>query len=82
MIAWSNYRPGAYSGPVVLYRAADRPVEAYLDPKLGWTEFMSEEIEVQTIPGGHYTLLNEPNVATLALALKNSLDRAAAQSQN
>jgi amino acid adenylation domain-containing protein len=82
LIAWSNYRPGTYSGPVVLYRADDRPVEAYLDPKLGWTEFMSEEIEVQTIPGGHYTLLNEPNVTTLALALRNSLDRAAAQLQN
>jgi thioesterase domain-containing protein len=74
MIAWSRYRPQTYSGRVILYRAADRQLEAYFDPKLGWIDFVTGEIEVQTIPGGHYTLLTEPGVDLLASALKNSLE--------
>ncbi len=74
MIAWSRYRPQTYSGRVTLYRATDRPLEAYFDSQLGWSEYVTGEIEVQTIPGGHYTLLNEPGVELLASALKSSLE--------
>jgi thioesterase domain-containing protein/acyl carrier protein len=73
LVAWAKYRPEVYSGPITLFRASDRPLENYLDPTMGWNELASGEVDLHTIPGGHYSLLTPPNVGLLAEELKRSL---------
>jgi acyl transferase domain-containing protein/thioesterase domain-containing protein/acyl carrier protein len=69
---------------VALYRAtrgdgtpADQPyIERYGEPDLGWTPRVAHPIEVVDVPGGHASLLQEPNVHVLAAAINAHLVRA------
>jgi amino acid adenylation domain-containing protein len=63
--AIKNYRSAFYSGPVVIYRAKNKDPFEPDDPFLGWAGLM-QEIDVQTIPGGHITMIKHPNVDKLA----------------
>jgi thioesterase domain-containing protein len=71
-------------GVVALYRAtrgdgtpADQPyIERYGEPDLGWTPRVGHPIEVVDVPGGHASLLQEPNVHVLAAAINTHLMRA------
>ncbi|HKX42698.1 MAG TPA: amino acid adenylation domain-containing protein [Burkholderiaceae bacterium] len=85
MFARSQYRvDGIVHGNVALFRAtrglgdaADEPViEIHSDPMLGWARRVAGTIQVVDVPGGHVSMLQEPNVATLALALQEQIDRA------
>jgi thioesterase domain-containing protein len=72
------------SGVVALYRAtrgdgtpADQPyIERYGQPDLGWTPRVATPLEVVEVPGGHASLLQEPNVQVLAAAINTHLARA------
>ncbi|WP_216207231.1 type I polyketide synthase [Amycolatopsis aidingensis] len=65
--------PGAYSGPVLLFRAKDpHPLTTTLDPRylrtddaLGWDEFC-QDLEVVKVPGDHITVIDPPHVAIVA----------------
>ena len=52
----------------MLFRAthgtgADEPyIERYADPLLGWGQRTSHDVHVYDIPGGHSSMLQEPNV--------------------
>ena len=71
-------------GLVALYRAmqgdgtpADQPyLERYGEPLLGWGSRTVSPIEVADVPGGHASLLQEPNVQKLADAMNQHLVRA------
>ncbi len=65
------YRPAPYAGRVVLFRATERPVE--LDPAMGWRGLLDGHLEVQPLPGDHYSLLQGPGAAALAAALARAL---------
>ena len=73
------------SGVVALYRAmrgdgtpADQPyVERYGQPDLGWTPRLAVPLDIVEVPGGHASLLQEPNVHVLATAINAHLARAA-----
>ena len=58
---------------------ADEPyIERYADPLLGWGRRTSHGVHVYDIPGGHSSMLQEPNVRVLATHLQTCLDLALA----
>jgi acyl transferase domain-containing protein/thioesterase domain-containing protein/acyl carrier protein len=84
--AHREHAPGTskLQGFFALYRAtqgdgtpADQPyIERYGDPQLGWGPRVAQPIEVVDVPGGHASLLQEPNVQRLAEAMNAHLARA------
>ncbi len=62
--AVGKYRPQAYAGRVLLFRAM-QPPGYYRDLKNGWTEWI-DLLEIFDIPGGHMDLLLEPGVQIVA----------------
>ena len=77
--AESEYMPaGLLHAPAVLFRAtegtddpADEPFTAfYTDPLLGWGCWVAGEVELCAMPGGHSSMLKEPNVAVMAERMK------------
>ncbi len=76
---------GVFSGgEVVVFRAmegdgslGDTPyIEVFSDPFFGWKERVSGEISLVDIPGGHSSMLQEPNVRVLAERMQEHIDRA------
>ncbi|MBD2022182.1 HAD-IIIC family phosphatase [Leptolyngbya sp. FACHB-36] len=71
-----------YNGDILLIRAtegdgSDEPyVEVYSDPLLGWSQRVTEEIKVLDVPGGHSSMLQEPNVEVMADKLQAYIDDA------
>jgi acyl transferase domain-containing protein/thioesterase domain-containing protein/acyl carrier protein len=84
--AHREHKPGdtRLQGFFALYRAtkgdgtpADQPyIERYGDPQLGWGPRVAQPLEVVDVPGGHASLLQEPNVQRLAEAMNAHLARA------
>jgi len=84
--AHREHQPGEQrlQGFFAVYRAtqgdgsvADRPYrEIYGDPMLGWGPRVVQPPEVVDVPGGHSSLLQEPNVHRLAEAMNSHLARA------
>ncbi len=84
--AHREHDPGTQplQGLVALYRAtggdgtpADQPyLERYGEPQLGWGARVAAPLEVADVPGGHASLLQEPNVQKLADAMNQHLVRA------
>ncbi len=71
-------------GDVVVFRAtqgdgtlADAPyIEKFVDPLLGWQRRVGTPVLAESIPGGHSSMLQEPHVRFLALAMQRHLDTA------
>jgi len=68
-----DYRPSEpFDGELVLLRATegkgtDEPFsQVYSDPLLGWEKRTIGELKVYDVPGGHASMLQEPNVAVMA----------------
>jgi hypothetical protein len=40
--------------------------EAAADLTLGWSNFLTGSFEIETLPGDHYSIVEEPNVIGLA----------------
>ncbi|MGK7872113.1 MAG: alpha/beta family hydrolase [Xenococcaceae cyanobacterium] len=45
------------------------------DPKLGWGELATGELEIHDIPGGHLSMLEEPQVGVVAEKLRTCIER-------
>jgi FkbH-like protein len=83
LFAEKGYRPeGRFDGELALFRATsgegpDEPyVDRYDDPMLGWGRRATQGIVTYDIPGGHASMLQEPNVRVLAQQMQDYLDRA------
>jgi amino acid adenylation domain-containing protein len=61
-----------YSGRLVLFRASEGPRRP---PALGWEELGTGGLDVEVVPGDHFTILREPDVARLAESLEAWLAR-------
>jgi len=72
--AYRAYQPQPYPGPISLFRAEGAGFEAELGDDLGWGRLTPRPVEVHEVPGGHVTLLAEPNVAVLAARLRACLE--------
>jgi phthiocerol/phenolphthiocerol synthesis type-I polyketide synthase D len=78
--ALDRYRPGRIEGPVVLYSARDVQTDGMSDPRFdrrdparGWDAVCGKQLEVVTVPGHHLSVLDPPNVDTLASHLNQLL---------
>jgi thioesterase domain-containing protein len=80
--AYRSYRPRPYPGPVTLFRAAGAEFDPSLGRDLGWGRLTPAPVEVHELPGGHVTLMAEPNVAVLAACLRACLDVADYREEN
>jgi thioesterase domain-containing protein len=71
--AASKYRPRAYDGDVLLFRArAIDPIYSHMGPTLGWRDLIPA-LEVIEVPGGHDSLVLEPNVQILTAQLTSAI---------
>ena len=85
-VAHRAHRPqGLFEGgEVVLFRAtqgtgADDDVpyaELYTDCIFGWGKRVAGDVTLVTVPGGHSSVLQEPNVDVLASAMRDAIARA------
>ena len=80
-----RYSPGKYIGQLVLFRATeakqdenllfdDTPVRMITaDPSFGWDKRATQGVHAEDIPGGHSTMLQDPNVTVLGEKLESLL---------
>jgi amino acid adenylation domain-containing protein len=75
--ALRSYRPRSLACPVALFLAQDRPGGGTADAAAAlWRPLARGGLEVDTIPGDHFTLLREPAVDALAAKLQEKLAEA------
>ena len=68
-----------YPGSLVLFRAKEKSLRGTRDPYAGWKGLAGGDVEVHEIPGGHVSILAEPQVQILAKHLRNCIQRASAE---
>ena len=80
LYAEQHYTPkAAFQGTLVLLRATegegdDEPYhQIYSDPLLGWEKRTTQGVTVYDVPGGHASMLQEPNVSAMADLLNDYL---------
>lgn len=81
LMATASYKPQAYAGTVVFFKATDRG-EDYPDPEPPWRPLVTGRLIVRSVPGTHTTMLAEPNLATLADELRAAMDETLATSSS
>jgi acyl-CoA synthetase (AMP-forming)/AMP-acid ligase II/thioesterase domain-containing protein len=67
------YRPGPYPGRVTLFNVRHQSLLLDPDPRRGWQR-LAGEVAIQRVDGSHHTILQPPHVASLARALRASLE--------
>ncbi|HSN97591.1 MAG TPA: amino acid adenylation domain-containing protein, partial [Candidatus Nanopelagicales bacterium] len=70
-----HHAPGPYEGPLALLWAAEQPGEPPPgdDPARGWGALATGPISVETVPGNHFTMIQDPHAGALAAALSRIL---------
>jgi len=63
---YGTYRHKPYSGRVILFQASIAPLEATDSPLMGWSKYLSGDVRLITIPGGHLGIFRQPEVQKLA----------------
>jgi thioesterase domain-containing protein len=74
--AVQGYKPGAFPIKVTLFRAREETGGGVADPTLGWATLATGGVDAHTVPGSHYTMVQEPNIRTLAESLKACINGA------
>jgi amino acid adenylation domain-containing protein len=72
LVAARRYVPGRYPGRVTWYVARGNLRLTRLFP--GWSPHVAGGLEVVPVPGTHFDLVDEPNVAAVAAHLRRALD--------
>jgi len=72
--ALCEYRPRPLACRVALFLAADRPRGETAGLAALWRALSPRGLEVETLPGNHFTLLREPAVAALARSIRSRLE--------
>jgi thioesterase domain-containing protein len=75
--AAAHYRPSPFDRKVTLLLAQDviAPASA-AGSQYGWAGLAPAGLEVFHVPGTHFTLMDDPNVAAVATALAGRLEEA------
>jgi thioesterase domain-containing protein len=68
-----RYIPEPYDGPVVLVDVEERDERFVYPPNLGWDDYLTGDVTVHNVPGGHLTAYEEPHVGHLAGHLADEL---------
>jgi aspartate racemase len=74
--AGMQYMIRPYPGPLTLFRASEKSLRGTRDVYAGWKDLAGGCLEVYEIPGGHVSILAEPQVLTLVQRLTVCLQRA------
>ncbi|HEY6228416.1 MAG TPA: amino acid adenylation domain-containing protein, partial [Verrucomicrobiae bacterium] len=72
LAALDTYRSAPYPGKIILFNALERDPGILPDPNYGWTG-LANDIEIHEVAGNHDTMLAEPNVSSLATAIRKVL---------
>jgi thioesterase domain-containing protein len=67
------YDPPVWDGKVTLFRPAEKSLRGVDDETAGWGAWARGGVDIFQVPGGHVTMLRQPNVRVLAEFLKRSL---------
>jgi amino acid adenylation domain-containing protein len=67
--AMQNYLPQTYLGRIVLLQARDHLFTTTEDTTMGWGKLAAGGVEIQAIPGNHYTIVKKPHVEVLAATI-------------
>jgi surfactin family lipopeptide synthetase C len=73
--AESSYVPKSYSGHITLFWCAEYPLRGFQDRRLGWSDVAEGGLEVQVVPGNHFSMLEPGHVTSLAEELARCLAR-------
>ncbi|MEH2407393.1 amino acid adenylation domain-containing protein [Nostoc sp.] len=67
----------AYPGRVTVFRAEERFAleKREVDPKMGWSEMVLGDLDIQNVPGNHDSIFREPHVRTLSEKMKACIDQ-------
>jgi amino acid adenylation domain-containing protein len=77
LLAFQQYEPRVYPGPVVLFRAEGRKVAPAADYRLSWRDLVTGGLQIYSAPGDDSGLmLQEPHVQVLAAQLKMCIESA------
>jgi thioesterase domain-containing protein len=72
-----NYRPRPYDGDATLFKC-ELYAWAHADQHEGWKTLIKGNLEIRPIPGGHYEIMTQPHVRTVAAELADALEKARA----
>ena len=72
--AAESYEPRAYPGTMTLFRSSQEPAGRFLDPQMGWGEFVEGGVEVVVIDGDHFSVFQEPSVSRMAQRIESDVD--------
>ena len=82
-----GYRPSTpFGGELLLLRATsgvgddEAYVERYVDPMMGWGPRTASGVQVVDVPGGHSSMLQEPNAQALSEIIQSYINRATGRS--
>ncbi|MDZ8052915.1 MAG: alpha/beta fold hydrolase [Aulosira sp. ZfuVER01] len=75
------YIPKAYPGRVTVFRAEERPVNnaGEVDPNMGWSELALGGLDIQHVPGNHFSIFSEPYVKSMSEKMKACIEQAIAE---
>jgi len=73
--AAKRYSARPYSGKLTLFQAKERSLSSPEDPIESWKSIALGGIEIHEVPGGHGSIVDDPQVKVLARELKASLER-------
>ncbi len=71
-----RYVPTPYPGRVTYFRAAAEADRGTSTPETDWAGLAEGGLELHVTPGGHRSMLDEPQVAVLARRLERSMEQA------
>ncbi|MCU7500528.1 MAG: amino acid adenylation domain-containing protein [Ignavibacteria bacterium] len=73
-LAWRSYKIKTYPGQITFFRSEESRADPSLAPDMGWGKYSSKPVNVIDVPGSHISMMQPPEVRTLAGKL-NSLIR-------
>jgi thioesterase domain-containing protein/acyl carrier protein len=72
-LASRSYQPGIFSGPATIFRVTEKDWFIKWDPTAGWQSLILNNLCYIDVPGDHLTVMEEPNIQTLADKLSQTL---------
>ncbi len=76
--AIQSYAPHPFGGRAIHFWTKSRLSKVTPETKRRWSELSTGGIQIEEVPGAHFTILREPNVQSLAARLKKYLEPEAA----
>ena len=73
--AMLSYQLQPYPGKLTLFKAREQPAKMPSLNKFGWDKYSLVELELQEIPGNHFSMMNPPNIQILSREISDRLSK-------